>query len=80
MVKNGEFLFISGGAADPCQLVGEESWPIQTDPCGQPSNYNKFYLFSTLICPFNTFHPNPTFTWEGETWSDPTSAGWGQVL
>lgn len=76
MVKNGEFLFISGGAAHPRQLVGEESWPIQTDPCGQPSNYDNLYL-STPICPF---HPNPTFTWEGETGSDPTSAGWGQVL
>ena len=69
-------MFIPGGAADPRQLVGEESRPIQTNPCWRPPNYNKLHL-STANCPFQ---PNPTFTCEGETWSDPTSAGWSQVL
>ena len=75
-------IFFPGWAPDPCQLVGEEPWPIQTDPCQQLSNHINIDKFYSPIFQ----HPYPSISssvksyCEGEIGSDPTPAGWSQVL
>ena len=73
-------VFIPGWASDPRQLVGEKSWPFQTDPSQQTYYFN----FPSLHLSITTRPSNPatifTFHNEGEAGPDPTSAWWGQVL
>ena len=71
-------VFIPGWASDPRQLVGEKSWPFQTDPSQQTYNFNSTHILSQSLPAHLT--RRQTLLFEGEAWPDPTSAWWGQVL